>query len=140
MSLPTHTCTRCGLPTHTRHSRYTDCIRPYAQETAMPAQRVRTLTRPGSTDEHVKGADWRAEAACKDADPTLFFQPDGSESPRDRRERIADAKSYCDRCPVITQCEADGWARQDAFAILGRLTPEERNDILRARRGQRRSA
>lgn len=36
-------------------------------------------------------------AACKGADPRLFDATDG--------DAVEDALSYCDRCPVIRECE-----------------------------------
>ncbi|MDM8084719.1 WhiB family transcriptional regulator [Cellulomonas cellasea] len=134
MSLPTHACTRCTLPVHNRGSRCRDCIRPYAQETAMPAQRH--LIRPADVDEHEKGEHWAAYRACGDADPTLFHEPSGHESASERRERIADAKSYCDRCPVTQECLDGAFDEGDAVTIRGGLTAAERDDIARARRGR----
>lgn len=37
------------------------------------------------------------QAACKGADPSLFDHYEGDE--------VDDALSYCDRCPVIQECE-----------------------------------
>lgn len=37
------------------------------------------------------------DAACIGADPRLFDATDG--------EEVEDALSYCDRCPVIKECE-----------------------------------
>ena len=128
---PTRTCTRCGLPVHETGSRCTDCRYPYAKETAMPAQRSRTLPRPGSTDEHEKGADWREDAACKDTDGALFFQPDGRESVSDQANRIADAKSYCDRCPVRNLCLQIALDTGEQEGIWGGLDPDERRRLKR---------
>jgi hypothetical protein len=45
-----------------------------------------------------EGAPWSLQrAACKGADPVLFDETFG--------ERVFDALSYCDRCPVIPECE-----------------------------------
>lgn len=65
---------------------------------------------------------WMREAACADADPELFFP----EHNRDRRVRKA--KSYCERCPVITQCLEFALTQHD-YGIWGGKTEEERQKI-----------
>jgi WhiB family redox-sensing transcriptional regulator len=50
-------------------------------------------------------SDFRHRAACRDADPELFF-PVGHAGPA--RRQIAAAKAVCHRCPVVEQCLA--WA------------------------------
>ena len=45
--------------------------------------------------------DWRAESACKDTDPDLFF-PVGTTGPA--IEQIEAAKAVCGICPVQSQC------------------------------------
>ena len=45
--------------------------------------------------------DWRAEAACRDEDPELFF-PLGDTGPA--LMQIEDAKSVCRSCAVTTDC------------------------------------
>jgi WhiB family redox-sensing transcriptional regulator len=40
---------------------------------------------------------WQREAACRGADPQLFFSRDGS--------TLTKAKSICARCPVVEECE-----------------------------------
>lgn len=39
--------------------------------------------------------DWRDQAACKDADPELFFP---------RTEVLAEAEAICESCPVRMDC------------------------------------
>ena len=51
-------------------------------------------------------ANWRDDAACRDADPDLFF-PIGTTGPALRQ--IGEAKRVCRTCPAQTQCLA--WAR-----------------------------
>ena len=46
-------------------------------------------------------------AACADADPNLFFAPEGEELD-DRKAREAEARGTCARCPVRRPCLA--WA------------------------------
>jgi len=50
-------------------------------------------------------SSWRGDAACRDADPDLFF-PVGTTGPALRH--IDEAKRICRACPAQTQCVA--WA------------------------------
>ena len=44
--------------------------------------------------------DWRHRAICRDEDPELFF-PVGTSGPA--LLQIAEAKTVCRRCPVVTE-------------------------------------
>lgn len=83
--------------------------------------RARTLTRrssPSSGDPR----DWRLEAACRDADPDLFFHPDGwhGGSPgAEERARVRAALAICDRCPVESVCLAEAVSRREPEGIWG---------------------
>jgi hypothetical protein len=46
-------------------------------------------------------ADWRHRSACRTEDPELFF-PVGTDGPA--LLQIAEAKTVCRRCPVVTEC------------------------------------
>jgi WhiB family transcriptional regulator, redox-sensing transcriptional regulator len=77
-------------------------------------------------------ADWRAYAACKQADPELFF-PVGGAGAALRQAELA--KRVCDGCPVRPLCL--DWALttgQDA-GVWGGTLPEERR-ALRAKRAR----
>lgn len=94
---------------------------------------------------------WRQRAACKDADPELFFAPDG-ESLDEREDRERQAKAVCARCPVRIQCqrfaldqfprgshshpEFGAWAPTGVWAGLNdeEMLRERRNRWHRARR------
>ncbi|MFC8339350.1 WhiB family transcriptional regulator [Streptomyces rubiginosohelvolus] len=69
--------------------------------------------------------DWRNSAACKTADPDLFF-PEPGTSPA----RIAEAKAYCATCPVKQMCLDEAFRTNERDAISGGLTPEEREQLL----------
>jgi WhiB family redox-sensing transcriptional regulator len=59
---------------------------------------------------------WMEHAVCRDADPELFFHPDGERGPaRARRDR--DALRWCRQCPVIREC--DTYADTFGSASLG---------------------
>lgn len=45
--------------------------------------------------------DWRHRAVCHDQEPELFF-PVGTSGPA--LLQIAEAKSVCRRCPVVSEC------------------------------------
>ncbi|MET9231992.1 WhiB family transcriptional regulator [Lentzea sp. NPDC003310] len=71
---------------------------------------------------------WRDQAACTDADPTLFHTAG----------RTAAAKAVCATCPVLAECrenqlswEANGPARyrDNAFGVVGGLSGAERRRI-----------
>lgn len=92
--------------------------------------------------------DFYKRAACRGADPNLFFDRDheGSYTPsqgetlsvlhkrlaRDRNTRRAIAKEYCDRCPVVERCLELGFTATDG--IFGGLDKDERRHILRRQR------
>ena len=69
----------------------------------------------------------RRDAACRDADPELFF-PDGDT--RSARARVKLAKLICRGCPVSATCLS--WALASGQAgIWGGLTEDERHRLLR---------
>ena len=66
---------------------------------------------------------WRSAAACRSADPDLFFPISGSGR---SLEQVAEAKAICARCPVRCQCLAFALRTCQAYGIWGGLTEEER--------------
>jgi WhiB family transcriptional regulator, redox-sensing transcriptional regulator len=71
-------------------------------------------------------ANWRDDAACRDADPDLFF-PVGTTGLR--LGQINVAKRMCQACPVQTQCLA--WALDHGITdgVWGGTTEDERRAI-----------
>jgi len=71
-------------------------------------------------------ANWRDDAACRDADPELFF-PIGTAGPALRQ--IGEAKRICRACPSQTQCLA--WALENGVTdgVWGATTQDERRAI-----------
>jgi WhiB family redox-sensing transcriptional regulator len=71
---------------------------------------------------------WRDDAACRDADPDLFF-PVGTTGPALRH--IDEAKRICRACPAQTQCLA--WALDHGVTdgVWGGTTADERHAIRR---------
>ncbi len=70
--------------------------------------------------------DWRDDAACRDADPDLFF-PIGTTGAALRQ--MDEAKRICRTCPGHIQCLA--WALDNGVTdgVWGGTTPEERRVI-----------
>lgn len=74
--------------------------------------------------------DWRDRAACRDADPELFF-PVSSIGPGARQ--IAEAKAVCARCPVRDRCLDYALANGLDHGVFGGTTDEERRQLIRRR-------
>ncbi len=72
--------------------------------------------------------DWRMSAACRTADPEVFF-PVSSVGPA--RQDIAQAKAVCGSCRVRRQCLQFALATHQMYGVWGGTTEEERR--LRAR-------
>ena len=72
---------------------------------------------------------WREDAACRDADPDLFF-PVGATGAALRQ--IEEAKRICRSCPARIQCLA--WALEVGVAdgVWGGTTQDERR-VIRSR-------
>jgi WhiB family redox-sensing transcriptional regulator len=70
-------------------------------------------------------SSWRAEAACRGVDPTVFFPDDDADA--------GPAKAVCARCPVRDECF--GWAivTRQKDGVWGGATEHERDRIRRAR-------
>lgn len=86
-----------------------------------------------------KGDNWRAKAACLEADPETFFPEKEGRSGQVRDQMREEAKAYCARCPVVGDCRAYGDAvegsSQAIFGVLGDETIDER--LSRRRRAKR---
>jgi WhiB family redox-sensing transcriptional regulator len=74
-----------------------------------------------------------AAAACKGADIDLFFGPD-AEFVSARKEREAEARAICARCPVRDACLAYALDTGEAFGVWGGLNEDERRALLRRQR------
>jgi len=75
--------------------------------------------------------DWHDYAACRDADPELFF-PDGDI--RSARAQVNTAKLICRGCPVRTICLSWALASGQEHGIWGGLTEDERRRLHRHNR------
>jgi len=86
-------------------------------------------------------ANWRDDAACRDADPDLFFPVSTTGS---ALRQIDEAKRICRACPAQGQCLAwaldqpitDGvWGRHHGGRAALYPKPMEKNDNEPGRRG-----
>lgn len=68
---------------------------------------------------------WEEDAACREADPDLFFP--------ERKEmwKIALARQICSGCSVAAECIADG--ENDEWSIRGGLVASQRMPMKWAR-------
>jgi len=78
--------------------------------------------------------EWQYQGLCRDADPEIFFHPEG-ERGGTRRRRDEAAKTICAKCPVIQQCREHALAVHEPYGVWGGLSEDERQAILLQRRG-----
>src|SRR3954452_16101154 len=76
--------------------------------------------------------DWRHRAACRDEDPELFF-PVGNSGPA--LLQIAEAKTVCRRCPVVSECLEWALETGEEGGVWGGMSEAER-DAVQAKRAQ----
>ena len=72
--------------------------------------------------------DWQLVSACREADPDLFFHPEGERGPS-RSSREAAAKQVCAACPVLRQCRAHALAVREPYGVWGGLSEDDREAI-----------
>jgi WhiB family transcriptional regulator, redox-sensing transcriptional regulator len=78
--------------------------------------------------------DWQLEGACRGAETSLFFHPEGERGPA-RRNRDAAAVAICSSCPVMQQCRAHALAVREPYGVWGGMTEDEREAVYsRSRR------
>jgi WhiB family redox-sensing transcriptional regulator len=91
---------------------------------------------PGPLADHW---DWQMLSACRGAEPTLFFHPEGERGQaRARRERAA--KQICATCPVIAECRAHALTVREPYGVWGGLGEGERAELLARRDAAARQA
>jgi len=78
--------------------------------------------------------NWRSAAACRSADPDLFF-PMAATGPAERE--IARAKTICAGCRVRRECLEFAQTHEQNYGIWGGTTADDRQ---RDRRRRRRAA
>jgi WhiB family redox-sensing transcriptional regulator len=73
--------------------------------------------------------EWQFEGACREADPTLFFHPEGERGSA-RRRRAEAAKAICATCPVLKQCRNQSLTVREPYGVWGGLSEDERAATL----------
>ena len=76
--------------------------------------------------------DWQYQGACREADPTLFFHPEGERGAA-RRQRDNAAKAVCATCPVLEMCREHSLQVREPYGVWGGLTEDERDEMLQRR-------
>ena len=76
---------------------------------------------------------WQLAAACRGADPALFFPADSERGPH-RAAREAAAKAVCRCCPVRPPCAAHALAAGESSGVWGGLVESDRERQQRADR------
>lgn len=82
----------------------------------MTGPQIYAPSRPG---------EWMERGACRKADDTLFFHPDG-ETGGAKEQRISAAKDVCAGCTVLAQCRDYALAKGEPFGIWGGMSEDER--------------
>jgi WhiB family redox-sensing transcriptional regulator len=82
----------------------------------------------GSVPETERKADWRDDAACRTADPDMFFT--------DNTSLVQRAKTICFGCPVRVQCQAFALANGEWWGVWGGMTQTQ----LRTHANRRKAA
>ena len=87
------------------------------------------MTDTGLPSAAAETERWRCAAACRHADPELFF-PEGTAGPAVRQ--TDQAKQVCTSCPVRSACL--GWALRHGieFGIWGGKDPDQRRAMRAA--------
>jgi WhiB family redox-sensing transcriptional regulator len=95
------------------------------------------LTTARSLALSIQPDEWRAQAACRDTDPDLFF-PVGTTGPA--IEQIENAKAVCNTCEVRQPCLDYALTTNQDSGIWGGTSEEERRQIRRQRAAAKRRA
>jgi WhiB family redox-sensing transcriptional regulator len=68
---------------------------------------------------------WLDYANCKGVDQSVFFL-EGHAPPQESRQRVIEAKSYCNACSVKQECLQYAMDSKEKHGIYGGATPVER--------------
>ncbi len=90
-----------------------------------------------TTGNGVMDMSWRYRAACRAAEPDLFFPIGTGQAALDQ---LAEAKSICRGCPVVNECLA--WALETGqnSGVWGGMSEDERRWLRRDTRSWSRGA
>ena len=90
------------------------------------------LPNPDPGLESNRDETWYTQAACRDVDRRLFFEPEG-EGAQPRARRVRAAKAVCAECPVRHECLKFALSAPEHYGIWGGLTARERATLRRRR-------
>lgn len=88
------------------------------------------MPRPVVTESYT----WQSEAACRSADPNLFFGPQ-HEAREIKAARETKAKAICGTCPVREACLDFAMSTNEPFGVWGGLNELERRRLARRAAG-----
>jgi WhiB family transcriptional regulator, redox-sensing transcriptional regulator len=94
----------------------------YGDAETMSRTSRRVMTLPA--DRH-----WRLLAACRSADPDLFFPISSSGQ---SLALVAEAKAICAECQVRRHCLAFALRTHQIYGVWGGLTEQERHPLISA--------
>jgi WhiB family transcriptional regulator, redox-sensing transcriptional regulator len=77
--------------------------------------------------------DWRHRAICRDEDPELFFPVGDSGA---AALQLAEAKTVCRRCPVVSDCLDWALATGQDAGVWGGMSETERRALRRRPHGR----
>ena len=87
-------------------------------------------TRTAPVTETAFIPDWRTRAACRDADPEIFF-PAAAPGTEAERLQVAEALTFCTGCVVRTECLQFAMTARGAAGVWGGTSEDERR-VVRA--------
>ncbi|WP_372594852.1 WhiB family transcriptional regulator [Actinotalea sp.] len=76
--------------------------------------------------------EWQYDGACREAEPALFFHPEGERGSA-RRRRAEAAKAVCATCPVLQQCREHALTVREPYGVWGGMSEDERAAALSQR-------
>ncbi|MDR0343094.1 MAG: WhiB family transcriptional regulator [Nocardiopsaceae bacterium] len=79
--------------------------------------------------EDAHPGDWWARAACRSADPDLFFPVSSAGL---SRIQVAAAKELCARCQVRAECLQHALQAREVHGVWGGTSEEERRYLTRS--------
>lgn len=79
--------------------------------------------------------DWQLQGACRGADASMFFHPEG-ERGHERLRREQRAKALCRTCPVLVECRTHALRVGEPYGIWGGLSESDRLEMLRRTRSR----
>ena len=118
-------------PQAAAHRRERDRLAARARRARARGLHVEPGLEPPSLKDRTACAADLGGAACRTAEPELFFAP-GGERPADREARMAQAVAVCHGCPVQAECYAAAVASGERHGVWGGVSFERRRHQRRA--------